>query len=75
MTIQGNPTASSTRAAAGVATAARPDAPDGYFWLAANMGALADAHGLRLLALLVAGEVDCVVSGLDTGQAAASAVA
>lgn len=34
-------------AAARVATAARPDAPDGYFWLAANMGALADAHGLR----------------------------
>jgi tetratricopeptide (TPR) repeat protein len=29
------------------AAAARPDAPDGYFWLAASMGALADAHGLR----------------------------
>jgi tetratricopeptide (TPR) repeat protein len=29
------------------AAAARPDAPDGYFWTAASMGALADAHGLR----------------------------
>jgi hypothetical protein len=29
------------------ATTARPDAPDGHFWVAANMGALADAHGLR----------------------------
>ncbi|MEZ5416973.1 MAG: TRAP transporter TatT component family protein [Vicinamibacterales bacterium] len=34
-------------AAARLAQAARPDAPDGHFWLAANMGALADAHGLR----------------------------
>jgi hypothetical protein len=34
-------------AAARVAMAARPDAPDGHFWMAANMGALADAHGLR----------------------------
>lgn len=34
-------------AAARAAAAARPDAPDGHFWLAANMGALADAHGLR----------------------------
>lgn len=33
--------------AARVAAAARPAAPDGHFWLAANMGALADAHGLR----------------------------
>lgn len=30
-----------------LAAAARPDAPAGYFWMAANMGALADAHGLR----------------------------
>lgn len=29
------------------AAAIRPEAPDGYFWMAANMGALADAHGLR----------------------------
>lgn len=29
------------------AAAAAPDAPDGHFWIAANMGALADAHGLR----------------------------
>lgn len=34
-------------AAARLAMAARPEAPDGHFWLAANMGALADAHGLR----------------------------
>ncbi len=27
--------------------AARPDAVEGHFWLAATMGALADAHGLR----------------------------
>jgi tetratricopeptide (TPR) repeat protein len=30
-----------------LAAAAIPDAPDGHFWIAANMGALADAHGLR----------------------------
>ena len=29
------------------AAAANPGAPDGHFWIAANMGALADAHGLR----------------------------
>lgn len=34
-------------AAARAAMAARPDAVDGHFWLAASMGALADAHGLR----------------------------
>ncbi len=34
-------------AAGRLATAARPNAPDGHFWMAANMGALADAHGLR----------------------------
>ncbi len=34
-------------AAGRVAMAARPTAPDGHFWMAANMGALADAHGLR----------------------------
>jgi tetratricopeptide (TPR) repeat protein len=34
-------------AAGRLAMAARPDAPDGHFWMAANMGALADAHGLR----------------------------
>lgn len=34
-------------AAARAAAAARPDAVEGYFWQAANMGALADAHGLR----------------------------
>ena len=33
--------------AARLAIAARAAAPDGHFWLAANMGALADAHGLR----------------------------
>ena len=30
-----------------MAVTANPDAPDGHFWIAANMGALADAHGLR----------------------------
>ena len=30
-----------------IAATAAPGAPDGYFWMAANMGALADAHGLR----------------------------
>lgn len=30
-----------------IAVAANPGAPDGHFWMAANMGALADAHGLR----------------------------
>lgn len=34
-------------AAGRTAMAAKPDAPDGHFWMAANMGALADAHGLR----------------------------
>jgi hypothetical protein len=34
-------------AAGRLAAAARPDAPDGHFWIAASMGALADAHGLR----------------------------
>ncbi len=34
-------------AAGRVAMTARPSAPDGHFWMAANMGALADAHGLR----------------------------
>lgn len=34
-------------AAARAATTAKADAVEGYFWLAANMGALADAHGLR----------------------------
>jgi len=34
-------------AAARAAQAARPNAVEGHFWLAANMGALADAHGLR----------------------------
>ena len=34
-------------AAARRALAARPDAVEGHFWLAATMGALADAHGLR----------------------------
>lgn len=33
--------------AARAAAALRPDAPDGHFWMAANMGALAEAHGLR----------------------------
>lgn len=33
--------------AAKLAAAARAGAPDGHFWVAANMGALADAHGLR----------------------------
>ncbi len=33
--------------AARPARAARPTAPDGHFWMAANMGALAEAHGLR----------------------------
>jgi tetratricopeptide (TPR) repeat protein len=34
-------------AAARAAMAARPEAVEGHFWMAANMGALADAHGLR----------------------------
>ena len=34
-------------AAGRAAAAARPGAPDGHFWMAANMGALADAHGFR----------------------------
>lgn len=33
--------------AARLAAAARPAAVEGPFWIAANMGALADAHGLR----------------------------
>ncbi len=33
--------------AARLAAAAKAAAPEGHFWLAANMGALADAHGLR----------------------------
>jgi tetratricopeptide (TPR) repeat protein len=33
--------------AARVAMTARPGAAAGHFWMAANMGALADAHGLR----------------------------
>ena len=33
--------------AARLAIAARAAAPEGHFWMAANMGALADAHGLR----------------------------
>ncbi|MBL8137468.1 MAG: tetratricopeptide repeat protein [Acidobacteria bacterium] len=34
-------------AAARAAMAMRPEAVEGHFWMAANMGALADAHGLR----------------------------
>lgn len=34
-------------AAARAAIAAAPDKPDGHFWLAANMGALAESFGLR----------------------------
>jgi hypothetical protein len=34
-------------AAARTAAALRADAPDGHFWMAANMGALAEAHGMR----------------------------
>ena len=34
-------------AAGKTAAALRADAPEGHFWMAANMGALADAHGLR----------------------------
>lgn len=34
-------------AAGRLAAAARPAAPEGHFWMAACMGALADAHGLR----------------------------
>jgi tetratricopeptide (TPR) repeat protein len=34
-------------AAARVAIAARPDAPEGHFWLAANMGGYAEDHGIR----------------------------
>lgn len=34
-------------AAAKAAMTARPDAVEGHFWMAAGMGALADAHGLR----------------------------
>jgi tetratricopeptide (TPR) repeat protein len=34
-------------AAGRVAAALRPEAADGHFWMAANMGALAEAHGLR----------------------------
>jgi tetratricopeptide (TPR) repeat protein len=34
-------------AAARAAVAAQPDRPEGHFWLAANMGALAEAFGLR----------------------------
>ena len=30
-----------------LAMAAQPASAEGYFWMAANMGALADAHGLR----------------------------
>jgi hypothetical protein len=34
-------------AAAKTAASLRPDRPEGYFWLAANMGALAESFGLR----------------------------
>ena len=34
-------------AAARAAVAIEPRRPEGYFWLAANMGALAESHGLR----------------------------
>lgn len=34
-------------AAGRLAMTARPNAVEGHFWMAANMGALADAHGLR----------------------------
>jgi tetratricopeptide (TPR) repeat protein len=34
-------------AAARTAVAAQPDKPEGHFWLAANMGALAESFGLR----------------------------
>jgi tetratricopeptide (TPR) repeat protein len=34
-------------AAARTAIAARPGGPEGHFWLAATMGALAESHGLR----------------------------
>ena len=34
-------------AAARAAAAAAPEAPEGHFWLAANMGALAESFGLR----------------------------
>ena len=33
--------------AARVAIAARPNAPEGHFWLAANMGGYAEDHGIR----------------------------
>lgn len=33
--------------AANAATALRPERPEGYFWMAANMGALAESFGLR----------------------------
>lgn len=34
-------------AAGRLAMTVRPDSVEGHFWMAANMGALADAHGLR----------------------------
>lgn len=34
-------------AAAKTAASLRPDRPEGYFWMAANMGALAESFGLR----------------------------
>ena len=34
-------------AAGRAAVAAQPDKPDGHFWMAANMGALAESFGLR----------------------------
>jgi hypothetical protein len=34
-------------AAAKTAAALRPDRPEGYFWMAANMGALAESFGMR----------------------------
>jgi len=34
-------------AAARLAIVARPNAPDGHFWLAANMGGYAEDHGIR----------------------------
>ena len=34
-------------AAGRAAVAAQPDRPEGHFWIAANMGALAESHGLR----------------------------
>src|SRR4029079_7533643 len=43
----GKPSLEAAIAAGRAAVAAQPNRPDGHFWIAANMGALAESFGLR----------------------------